>query len=66
MTGRIHLHLDRAAATVTLDNADKRNSTAFAMCAELTGAAGALADRCNYPGSNNRRRAERRSQRDEL
>ena len=43
MAGNVDLHLDRAVATLTLDNAAKRNSIDPAMCAALTGAARAIA-----------------------
>jgi enoyl-CoA hydratase/carnithine racemase len=43
MAGNVDLHLDGAVATLTLDNAAKRNSIDPAMCAALTGAARAIA-----------------------
>jgi enoyl-CoA hydratase/carnithine racemase len=43
MAGTVHLHRDGAVATLTLDNAAKRNSVDLAMCAALTGAARAIA-----------------------
>lgn len=43
MAGNVDLHLDGVVATLTLDNAAKRNSIDPAMCAALTGAARAIA-----------------------
>ncbi|HEY7609270.1 MAG TPA: enoyl-CoA hydratase/isomerase family protein [Alphaproteobacteria bacterium] len=43
MAGSVDLQLDGAVATLTLDNAAKRNSIDLAMCAALTGAARAIA-----------------------
>ena len=43
MPGTVHLHIDGAVATLTLDNLAKRNSIDLALCAELTGAARAIA-----------------------
>ena len=43
MAGTVHLHRDGAVATLTLDNAAKRNSLDLAMCASLVGAARAIA-----------------------
>lgn len=43
MPGTVHLHIDGAVATLTLDNPAKRNSIDLAVCAALTGAARAIA-----------------------
>lgn len=43
MPGTVHLHLDGAVATLTLDNAAKRNSVDIPMAAALAGAARAIA-----------------------
>lgn len=43
MAGTVQLSIDGAVATVTLENAAKRNSIDLAMCAALTGAARAIA-----------------------
>ena len=43
MAGMVHLSIDGAVATVTLDNAAKRNSVDLPLAAALTGAARAIA-----------------------
>ena len=43
MPGTVHLHLDGAVATLTLDNAAKRNSVDMPMAVALAGAARAIA-----------------------
>ena len=44
MTGSIHLDLDAAVASITIDNPDKRNSFDLRMTRQLRDVAGIIAD----------------------